>query len=456
MINYNFFFYIISYTYFLYTLFKVSNDSSEKNVKLIKSSANRCGPLAIKLLQFIKASTPGFISGESLNFVFEDNFVHEFNETENIYLRDFKMSIHGSYSNFEVIGSGSIGQVYKCYCKTRQQFVALKVKHPQINKIVNETVYALRIACWLLRPFNKFDSICREYINNIFLQIDYIKEVENTKRLRHNFRNETVIVVPEIYNYTENIIIMSYHEATNYSKLNEHEKLLASMYMNFMFLTSIIIHDFLHSDLHQGNWKVIRENNDIKILMYDCGIMSSTGNYNVNYEIVNVVTSGKSNHINVLEILKMCDKQFDIEKYRPEIMSILNRYDERESFLCFSSVIRRLVDLRLIKDPNLINMLTSIAVLGDTPAKSINVIIRHIIYPAGTNALLFHIYIGLLTKMNRFLELRNYLIDYLNKDKFKQNLFSDWLFEEFGHRKGHILTDVIYKQFFPENDDNQI
>jgi hypothetical protein len=145
----------------------------------------------------------------------------------------------------------------------------------------------------------------------------------------------------------------------------------------------------------------------------------------------------------------MCDKNFDIEKYRPDIMSIINRFEEKDSFLSFSTIVRRLVDLRLVKDKNLINMLSSIAVIGDTPKKSINVIIKHIIYPPGTNALLFHIYIGLLTKMNRFLELKNYLIDYLNRDPAKQNIFSDWLYEEFGHRKGHIVIDVIYNHFFP-------
>jgi hypothetical protein len=391
-----------------------------------------------------------------LDFVFENCDIHSLKITEEMYQQDFGKSIYQDFEfNFNnlVVGSGSIGQVYKCYSKSRSEYVAIKVKHPGINKTVNETVIALRIVCFILKYVNPFHNICMEYINNIYLQIDYIQEAENTVKLKNNFINESVVVIPEIYGYNTNFIIMSYHEGKKYNEVSEKTQYIASMYLNFIYLTSILVHDFLHADLHYGNWKII-EDPEIKILIYDCGIMCTTDNIELNRTILAILSSGRPAFIKLLDIFKDVEPKLTkrIDKYRPEFEKILVMDDSVSPNECFKIFIRKVLDLRLVTKKNLINLLTSIGIIGEAPKKSIDLFVKYILYPTGTNSLLYHIYIGILSKMNKFNELKNYYIDYLAQDPDKKKIYDDWLYEEFGHKKGYILTDIIYNLFWGKED----
>ena len=44
---------IIRYSFFVYSLYKLNKNRTENNIKYVNVCAHRCGPLAIKLLQFI-------------------------------------------------------------------------------------------------------------------------------------------------------------------------------------------------------------------------------------------------------------------------------------------------------------------------------------------------------------------------------------------------------------------
>ena len=449
--------FISRYIFFVYSLYRLNLQQTDSNINYVKETANRCGPIAIKLLQFIIMSAPDLIKTTKLNFVFEENFVHKIECTEKMYLKDFKRDINQYYTNLEVVGSGSLGQVYRAFCKTTNQLVAIKVKHPGINENVNKSVLAIKIVCFILRPINRFHSIFMEYINNIYLQIDYIQEAKNTTQLKYNFKNESVVVIPEIYYYSSNFIIMSYHEAKNFNQVDENTQNIASMYLNFIYLTSLIVHDFLHADLHYGNWKVIegRDPYDIKILIYDCGIMCTTGNKSLNIQIIDNITKGKPNIINLLDVFKTVDPvlQKKVDKYRPEIEKYMKPifYDDSiHGSECINIFLRKLVDLRLITNKNLINILTSVSIIGEAPTRSIHIFIKYIINPIGTNSLLYHVYIDILAKMNKFNELRLFYIEHLKRDPENKRIYDNWLYEEFGHKKGYILTDIIYHLFFPK------
>ena len=451
---------IIRYSFFIYSLYLLNKNQTESNINRVKECANNCGPLAIKILQLIIMGANDILKTNRLNFVFENCNIHDIKLTEKMYFQDFKRSINDDYNIIEVIGSGSIGQVYRAFCKTTNKFVAVKVKHPDVNKNVNETVIALRIVCFILRPINQFHSIFIEYINNIHLQIDYIKEANNTEQLRHNFRDEQVVVVPEIYHYTSNFIIMSYHEGKTYNQVCDATKKIASMYINFIYLTSILIHDFLHADLHYGNWKIIEGSTfgDIKILIYDCGIICTTGNKSLNLQLIENISKGKNTIVNnLLNVIINVEKGSvnKIKKMRP----LLEKYLEPDilnekttSSECIRKLLRKMVSLRLVKDKNLINILTSISIIGEIPKKSISLFVKYIVYPVGTNSLLYNVYAGILGKLNMFNDLKLFFINYLDQDPQNKVIFDNWLYEEFGHRKAYILIDIIYNLFFPKEN----
>jgi hypothetical protein len=69
--------------------------------------------------------------------------------------------------------------------------------------------------------------------------------------------------------------------------------------MNYIFLTSMLVHDFIHADLHTGNWKITF--NPMRIILYDCGIICKTGDLEFNKQFMRVLFSG--NYLDLLDFL---------------------------------------------------------------------------------------------------------------------------------------------------------
>ena len=74
-----------------------------------------------------------------------------------------------------------------------------------------------------------------QYIDNINLQLDYSLEVKNTKLLKLKFQNEKCVIIPEIYFFTDNFIIMSYHDGISFDSIIDPSlKIKISLYVNFI------------------------------------------------------------------------------------------------------------------------------------------------------------------------------------------------------------------------------
>jgi hypothetical protein len=444
--------YIIKYFNFVYSLYKLNKCQSTENIQYVNDCAISCGPLAIKLLQLIIMSDKKILKTDKLNFLLEDCIQHTFDKTCELYIKDFGHHITDDYEfhSFDgpVVGSGSIGQVYKAYCRKTEKYVAIKVKHPNINKLVNQTFYALKTVCFLLKYINKYHHIFIEFINNIYLQIDYEQEAKNTIKLRKKFENNKCIIVPEVYNYTNNFIIMSYHHGEQYNNVDENSQILSSMMITFFYMSSLLVHDFIHADLHYGNWKIVKENNKTKIVIYDCGIICSTGDLNLNKRIMSCIFNRKK-LINLLDIIKERDPfNKNIEKHRKELEDII-LYNSDECVVIF---LNKIIELHLIKNRELIKVLSCIAIIGDTPKKSIRTFTKYLQSDLESDTILFHTYIGILTKMDIFHDLIDFFMKELELDPMNKELYENWLFKEFGHKKGYLLNNIIYNKFYPENN----
>ena len=64
---------------------------------------------------------------------------------------DFKTKIEEivDFQSMEVIGSGSIGQVYKCNLYNGKE-VAIKVKHPDVERIATHQMYSILVPMFLI------------------------------------------------------------------------------------------------------------------------------------------------------------------------------------------------------------------------------------------------------------------------------------------------------------------
>jgi len=445
--------YIIRYSFFIHSLYKLNINENDKTIKYVNDCVISCGSLAIKLLQLVLSSKKFKLKSNKLDFVLEDCVIHPFEETQKLYFKEKGHSIFDDY-NFDlidgdVIGSGSIGQVHRAYCKKRKEYIAIKIKHPNIDKEVSKSVSVLKFICYFFKSINKLHDIIIEFIDNIHLQIDYVQEAKNTIQLKKNFCNENFIIIPEIFEYNNNFIIMSYHHGEPYESVPDQTKIIASLYMNFFYLSCIVNYDFMHLDLHYGNWKIICDNGDdgnLKLLIYDCGIMFSTGDIDFNRKVIDCMCNRRT-FIQLLDIMK--EKEPDnllIDKHRHELEDLI-KYNISGSE-CITKFLSKLIELKLFKDKNLINILSCMVMLGESGKKGPDMITKYIYSEYDTISILYYIYSGILVKMNKFNELNNFFISELEKSDIHKKIYTDWLFNEFGHKNGNILTDIIYNKVF--------
>lgn len=262
-----------------------SKETSESISKLNQAALN-CGVFGLKFLQFLMMNE-GFVQDKSqLMYVFEDMDAHSWDDSCDIFKKSTGLKIDEVFDlhNIEPVGCGSIGQVYKLFHKQRNEYVAVKIKHPDIEKntlsFMKNVSYVIYFLKWFMTVPYLF--MLQEFINNIKVQLDYSIEAKNTNMMRDKFANEKNIIIPEVYEHYSDVIIMSFHDGIPYSKLHPQEQHQMAYIMCCLGISSLVNYDFFHCDLHFGNWKVC----DDSIVLYDCGIVGCTGSLDLNKQMV--------------------------------------------------------------------------------------------------------------------------------------------------------------------------
>ena len=456
----------------LYSFIKYKDTiHSTKYLNRLEKHIYNCGPIGIKLIQSLimyDNIIPESLSNK-LQYTLENCRLHSWEYTKNIYYKKFKRHI---YDDFEIstsdvsdtnntnyiVGSGSIGQVYKLYSKYLQKYVAVKVKHPDITQ---EIQYFASTISRVLSICSKFvtipyKNVIDNFVNNIQKQNDFMSEVTNTQKLRENFKNDTHIIIPEVYDYNEDIIIMSYHEGVEVTQVNK--KLLPSVSndINFILLSSILVHDFIHADLHNGNWKIqLLDNNKYNIVIYDCGLTVSTHNVEFNKEIMFAFMDG--NYNNLYDIFdkryvpsaheKPCVKVQKMSNFREHINIVLNNPALLPSQRCINTL-KYAINNNILVNSNYINLILSIIIPSrihiyglDRHAKIVNTNS----YNGSKSIIVYYTYVFLLDKMNTYSSLRELLHTYLSKDASNIDFLKKWLYHTFGHDDIGVYKDIITK-----------
>jgi len=439
--------YILYYSFFLYSLFRFYNNKTKQNAEYITKNAIRCGPIGLKLLQFLFMSPLNMVKSDTFEFTLENCTTHSIEETEEMYKNVFNKHISEDYILHEIVGSGSIGQVYRAYNLKTRQFVALKIKHPGIDITLKETISALRFICFFIKWINVYNSydIIMSFIDNIQLQTDYIQEAKNTIKLKNLFCNEKCILIPEIYTFNNTFIEMSYHSGESYKNVSEKTKIISSFLLNMFYISSITIYDFLHSDLHYGNWKVIEENNEVKILIYDCGIMCRTHNLEFNKQLM-ISCVNRRTFLDILDLIKNDENELLIIKHKSEFEKLIDfKVSASQAFTNFT---KKLLHLKIVKDQNFINLLYTIIMCNNASSKSTNKIAKYLFSESKSSVILFELYVYILNKLDQFHDLKLWFREYIENDPKNKIIYDDWLFENFGHRNANIFNDIIYSIIF--------
>ena len=258
----------IQYFYSLHLFIKYKDtDKSIAYLNRFEKNIYNCGPIGVKLIQFI-LMYDNILSNklrDRLNYTLEDCKIHSWKETKDLYYinygkninEDYKLEIDNENENEvenknNIIGSGSIGQVYKLYNINLQKYVCIKVRHPNIDNEIDEFVKMLNILDVIHNICKRFvtvpyKTIIDTYKKNIIQQKDFINEAKNMIKYHNNFKNDSNIIIPHVYYYSKDFIVMDYHKGVNISEISDKQMKYSISYdINFIQLSSIMIYDLLH------------------------------------------------------------------------------------------------------------------------------------------------------------------------------------------------------------------
>ena len=274
-----------------YKLFKTENIYlADSIINTIKNGEN----IFWKLSQWI-TSRVEFMSNIKDNYLinqlkifYEKCPTHDFEITKQIIENYYKKNIKDVFESINEIpeASGSIGQIHKGVLKNGKE-VAIKVKHPDINENIINLCWILKYIVrirFLLKKIN-FDLTGIE--DYLMKQTNFNYEASNLIKLKNLYKNNTYIIIPEVYDSSEDFLIMEYIDGEHVDTLiNNKEEHWEVMIKFWLFVReSILIHNFFHADLHKGNWK----SKDGKIVVYDLGIILDEPSY---YEVNTKIWQG--------------------------------------------------------------------------------------------------------------------------------------------------------------------
>lgn len=194
-------------------------------------------------------------------------------------------SVYALYRDFEPtpFASASLGQVHKARLHTGED-VVVKVQRPGLEQVFNldfEVLHRLiRFAnrfIPLVRKYN-LDGIYYEFVELLYLEIDYIHEGKNAERFRDNFLAQPRIIAPIVYwQYTtKKILTLEYLPGI---KVDDRQTLEASgldpreiIQLGITsFLKQLLLDGFFQTDPHPGNMAVSQQGH---LIFYDFGTMS--------------------------------------------------------------------------------------------------------------------------------------------------------------------------------------
>lgn len=263
---------------------------------LLYDSINENKCLAIKFSQWIISRLNIIYENETVkplwlgkfNNFFESCPCHDFEHTQKTYFNLTSKNILDDYEiDFNILSSGSIGQVYKGTHKESQQVHAIKVKHPELEEYMYLPRLFIKAVISSLKMITfqklRIPLDIEMFFVSLEQQLNFELESENMGKMFTNFQDNHLIIIPKVIKYNRDIIIMTYEEGTYFEKCSEisefHKFKIALTYILF-YHQCCYLDNFNHGDLHEGNWKVRQCDNgkDYSIIIYDLGLCYSFSN----------------------------------------------------------------------------------------------------------------------------------------------------------------------------------
>lgn len=334
-IYFNIFLNVLFVNYLYYTFFGTTNN---KLILLLNYTINLNGCIIIKLIQWLNNHV-SFIKNDAnknnaiiklFSKYYENCTVHNLKYSKNLFFEEFGYVFDDVFILDETfsIKSGSIAQVYKAYFKNNHNInngysinngyninndgysiknpIAIKVVHPEIEYQMLFPIYFINIYKFFVTNFRflkKYDTIINydSFFNNLRNQINMVNEYKNNEYFYNKYINNDVIIIPKPLFKSKNFLIMEYIEGEFLEKMDVsiYKKKILMSFLSIFIKDSYMFGKYIHCDLHDANWKVLKEKNEkcdadadadssftYKIIIYDFGYIIEN---NLNEHIKNLI-----------------------------------------------------------------------------------------------------------------------------------------------------------------------
>ena len=321
-------------------------EKSDIVYKVIIKNIKESGCVLIKFIQWllpkiealynINVNEPGNEWFLELEELYDNCNYHSIDYTREIYKKEFDRDIDKDYTINSLIASGSIGQVYRVTNKFTNEVQALKILHPDVDRDLSYLYYLLYILYKVpfiskqmkyYLPINIWD-----FINDFKIQINLINEANNCMYFYNKFKDDTIIIIPEVKKVSERILIMDYIEGESFDKCNisEYKKMECLLIYKSFIKCAQFSFGLIHGDLHKGNWKIrFTDEGTPNIIIYDYGLCFYYPNYLSDIDKISFIDRSMITPINSLKnFAKSCSLLINNKSNPDDILRNITEVEE--------------------------------------------------------------------------------------------------------------------------------
>lgn len=261
--------------------------------------ANILGPVFIKLGQIISIRPDLFPADIIMELQKLQDQVQPFSsqQARNIVASQLGDGWEKQLTNFNdnPLASASIAQVHAAMLNN-QQAVVIKIKRPDINKLIADDMLVIRV---LAKSLHLIPAMRRYRLPEVVKllaatfadELNFIREAANAKTLKYNFAESNKLYIPTVYPElsTNDILVMEQvagvpiNDVDGLRAHNVDVKKLAKHGVE-IFFTQAFRDGFFHADMHPGNILVdVKQPELARYIAVDFGIVGILPEHELNY-----------------------------------------------------------------------------------------------------------------------------------------------------------------------------
>ncbi|OGM01951.1 hypothetical protein A3K72_00080, partial [Candidatus Woesearchaeota archaeon RBG_13_36_6] len=264
-----------------------------------------------------------------------------FNQAKRIIESELGRPIGKLFERFNQnpIASASIGQVYEAWLKSGER-VAVKVKRPNINKLIYTDIHLLSYLAKLIKQHYKQSivdpiEIVKEFQKYTIKELDYVREGKVIEKFYSNFKDDRITKIPKVYwDYTtNNVLTMEFIDGIKVSdikkldRLGYNKKKIAKNLADSL-MKQVFIHGFFHADPHPGNILVLK-NNSIALLDFGInGHLDEQLKDQVSEMLLAMIGGDVNKAADSLVDLGFIDQQIDMPSLKNELEELFDDYKD--------------------------------------------------------------------------------------------------------------------------------